>query len=923
MPEAVTLAGSGLVFQNTYGSGVNAAFKAAIITAENFYQSHFTNAVSINMSFDLQAISTLYSGSNDYTALHHVSYSTLVNALTAHRTTADDAAALASLPAADPTNGAGFDVAPGEARLLGLEPAAVSPTIIDDTIVLNSNLPFTFGADAVGVLEHEISEGALGRIGGLGIQNDAWGPVDLFRYSSAGVRDLTGGADGLPTFFSVDGTHLLTQFHNSVNTAGVFDTQDFGDWDKTVGDAFGPGGPGSPGTLTDTDLRLLDILGWTPTANAAPLDDFANSLTDTSHPFGHVSVNGAADGSLETLGDRDWFQVQLVAGQTYVINITGTTLADPYLRLHNSVGTTLVENDDIVAGVNRNSQVTYTATVSGTYYVEAGAFNDAYTGTYHVTVASNGDDFANSFTDRTHPFGQVVVNGVAAGSLEVTGDRDWFQVQLTAGVRYLLNLTGGTLADPYLYLHDSTGATIAQNDDIVAGINRNSQIAFTATTSGTYYLEAGAFQDTYAGTYTVGVGLAADDYAGSLMDTAHHFGQVAINGSATGTLETAGDRDWFRARLEAGVSYTITLNGTSLQNPYLRLRDASGTQLAQNDDVSLANPNSQIVFTPTATGSYFIEAAAFNDVATGSYQVAITGAAPHQSGASVSDDLNGDGKSDVLWQRSDGLIVDWSMNGSSIAGGAIVSSLDSSWKLLGTGDFNGDGKTDLLWQNSNGLIVDWSMNGGTIATGAIVGALDSSWTLLGTGDLDGDGSSDLIWRNTAGLVVDWGMGGSTVLSGTAIGTLDPSWKLLASADFNGDGKADLLWQSAKGSIVEWDQSGASIIGSGTVGALDSSWKFLAAADFNGDGKADMLWQNTAGQIVEWQMNGASVVASAVLGTLDGSWKMLATGDYNGDGKADILWQNSAGVIVDWTMNGTSIAAGAPVSTLDGSWKHIG
>jgi hypothetical protein len=41
--ESVTLAGSALVFNNTYGAGVTPAFRGAIITAENFLQAHFVN----------------------------------------------------------------------------------------------------------------------------------------------------------------------------------------------------------------------------------------------------------------------------------------------------------------------------------------------------------------------------------------------------------------------------------------------------------------------------------------------------------------------------------------------------------------------------------------------------------------------------------------------------------------------------------------------------------------------------------------------------------------------------------------------------------------------------------------------------------------------------------------------------------------
>ena len=113
----------------------------------------------------------------------------------------------------------------------------------------------------------------------------------------------------------------------------------------------------------------------------AQTDDFANSLTDTTHPMGQVNAGGSSTGNVDFLGDRDWFRVQLVGGTKYTINLQGQqgnvgTLEDPYLRLHSSTGATLGENDDISAGVQRDSQFGFTPTSTGTYHIEAGSYND-------------------------------------------------------------------------------------------------------------------------------------------------------------------------------------------------------------------------------------------------------------------------------------------------------------------------------------------------------------------------------------------------------------------------------------------------------------------------------------------------------------------------------------------------------------------
>src|SRR5882757_1185081 len=124
--------------------------------------------------------------------------------------------------------------------------------------------------------------------------------------------------------------------------------------------------------------------------NGAPFDDFRDSLADTG-AFGQVPINGFSFGNLEVIGDRDWFSVNLSAGTTYVINLQGLqagvgTLEDPYLRLHDSTGVVLAQNDDVVSGTDRDSQVTLAVTTGGTYYIDAGSFNDSYSGTYKVSI---------------------------------------------------------------------------------------------------------------------------------------------------------------------------------------------------------------------------------------------------------------------------------------------------------------------------------------------------------------------------------------------------------------------------------------------------------------------------------------------------------------------------------------------------------
>jgi hypothetical protein len=276
--QTVAMAGSGLVFNNTYTGNVDNLYKVIIVAAENYLQSQFTNSVTVNVTFDLASLKASDAASNSSNGVF-VSYSQLLSALQSHATSADDFAAVAALDKLpDPSNGQTFKVTNGLARILGLaDPLKAGDTTTpDDTLTLNSSIWndtnfYFFPLDARAVIEHELTEGIMGRLGFLGKAPGSfdWGPMDLFRFTSTGQRDFTGSSD-TPTYFSPDGNNVNTglQYH-SLDSSGNY-TGDFADWDQVGDDSnaqdpFGPGGPGSfgPGTLSPTDLSILDVLGWT------------------------------------------------------------------------------------------------------------------------------------------------------------------------------------------------------------------------------------------------------------------------------------------------------------------------------------------------------------------------------------------------------------------------------------------------------------------------------------------------------------------------------------------------------------------------------------------------------------------------------------------------------------------------------------
>ena len=109
------------------------------------------------------------------------------------------------------------------------------------------------------------------------------------------------------------------------------------------------------------------------------------------------------------------------------------------------------------------------------------------------------------------------------------------------------------------------------------------------------------------------------DILGSISSTA----TLAINGQGdTGSIETAGDQDWWKISLTAGTNYTFRLERASqggIPDPLLRLLDASGRELGWNDDYG-GTLNSTLSFTATQSGDYFLSAQGYGS-STGNYVI--------------------------------------------------------------------------------------------------------------------------------------------------------------------------------------------------------------------------------------------------------------------------------------------------------------
>lgn len=271
-----------MIINTTITGSAPSGFADAVATAVHYFENTLTNNVTVNLTFNWgttsdTAIAQTRLGANIY----EVDYTSWAAAMLANAQSAgathDNLIAAQSLPATSPFPISKVLVPYQLATAIGLSFSGVSadPVTTDATITLNSSLAYTFDVnnravagkyDAIGALEHEISE-ALGRIAGIdGFSNDTGQtsatldspyPLNFFRYSGG----IALSSSYSSSFFSLDGHRMLMSMGESQS--------DLGDWASGItGDAVGYAQKGVASLFTAVDLQAMSAIGWHVASNA-------------------------------------------------------------------------------------------------------------------------------------------------------------------------------------------------------------------------------------------------------------------------------------------------------------------------------------------------------------------------------------------------------------------------------------------------------------------------------------------------------------------------------------------------------------------------------------------------------------------------------------------------------------------------------
>lgn len=230
-------------------------------------------------------------------------------------------------------------------------------------------------------------------------------------------------------------------------------------------------------------------------------------------------------GSL-TSGDSDWVAISLTAGTTYTFGMTGVgvlddSLEDTLLLLRDSSGAEVDRDDDDGPGVL--SSLTYTATTTGTYYIDARGYSASETGDYGVSAT----------VGNLASFGSMMIAGVLTRNDASWASTTATETTVTWGIR-----TSGTARDgndQVVPFEGLTAAQIAAVVEIMGMFDGISGLTFNQVSSGSTTNSASMLFGAYTST-TDGTGAYAYLPTGpSGTGDANNSGDVWLNNDSVST----------------------------------------------------------------------------------------------------------------------------------------------------------------------------------------------------------------------------------------------------------------------------------------------------------------------------------------------------------------------------------------------------
>lgn len=336
----------------------------------------------------------------------------------------------------------------------------------------------------------------------------------------------------------------------------------------------------------------------------ATLPIFAQSGGD--QPEGAVVIRGELAKSdpqdAKSGGYRKVHVIELKTDSTYRFQVESAgNVFRPYLRIEDEQGMAL---EQASASDGKPAELTFSPLVDGKYTLVVTSVANGDTGNYALSV-SRGEGAA------TVQFNGMLANTDPLDNVRQGCRQKVYVHKMSAGRTYTIDLEGQF--DTYIRVENSKGTNLAEDDD--GGDGLNSRLTFRPTQNDSYRVIVTSCGQGAVGPYKLRIHSTGAEKL--VLST-----QSALtNQDPLDRVRQGSHCKIFTVKMDAGRAYTIDLQSVQFDS-YLRLEDANGNNLAQDDD-SGGNLNSRITFSAPQAGVYRVVATTLGGGSTGNFSLSV------------------------------------------------------------------------------------------------------------------------------------------------------------------------------------------------------------------------------------------------------------------------------------------------------------
>ncbi|HXY69638.1 MAG TPA: PPC domain-containing protein, partial [Gemmatimonadales bacterium] len=316
------------------------------------------------------------------------------------------------------------------------------------------------------------------------------------------------------------------------------------------------------------------------------------------------------------------FTFQGTAGQTVQIDLMSADF-DAYLYLKDQNGNSIAHDDD--SGGGRNARIIQVLPYTGLYQIYANTVGRGETGAFTLQLRSGGE--ASQMAQSSGMTQQIPIGTSVQGQLTQSDPTlsdgshyKMFTFMGTSGQTVQIDLMSSAF-DSYLYLRNSSGQSIAHDDDSGGGLN--ACIVQTLPYSGQYQILANTLASGQFGAFTLQLQAVQAGHCGGQagqpqvtqpqvsgipsVTSLPLTGQIAVNQQVQNTLYSGGVA-WnskpiqlYGYQCTAGQLAQIDVLGS--WDNYLIVFDPNGVEVAHDDD-SGGSLQARLQFSCPASGLY-------------------------------------------------------------------------------------------------------------------------------------------------------------------------------------------------------------------------------------------------------------------------------------------------------------------------------